>query len=263
MNRPNYRVRTGLTLALGATLAMWTLMSAWRAARGDISLLTHLVASCPALYFLCICVHDGVHGVLARPRWVNQAGASALSLVIGLPFPLLQEAHLRHHRRMGHPDDPEYVVYSAQWWQLPGRLVLVPWYYLRGIVRLDRARQVQTVAQLALTAVVLAWGGAVLWQVWALPVLLAIVWFGFTTVYVPHCPYADRLMPWFQTHSGWHHDHHFDVRYPWPQYAQIRAWRFDHGLTPESASEERWVRWCARELHVPTAPVPDALPGSR
>lgn len=249
MTRPDMPVRTGLTLFLGFALAAWFLASASLYLTHQISLLGHVALSSPALYFLCICVHDGVHGVLARPRQLNQVAANLMTVVLGMPFPLLQDAHLRHHRRVGHPDDPEHAVYSAELWQLPIRLVVVPWLYLRGITRLSAPLALLTVAQIALSTGALLWFGLPLLKAWVVPVAAAVVWFGFTTVYVPHSRHKERLMPWMQFHTGHHDDHHFDVRYPWPQYAQIRAWRFRHGLEqPTSEREGRFVQALAREV---------------
>lgn len=248
MTRMDVDLRTGLMFALGVALSSAVLVSVWGTMRGAVPTVVHLGVCVPALYFLCICVHDGVHGVLLRPRWLNQWAAGAFGCLLGMPFPLLQRAHLEHHRMVGRPDDPEHIIYSAAPWQLPWRLLLVPLYYLRSARRLSRPLQLATAAQLVGTAGVLAVGGAELAAAWLTPLMLAVGWFGFTTVYVPHSRYADRLMPWLNWHSGWHDDHHFDVRYPYPQYIDIRLWRIRHGLETVSDRELRVLQWLAADV---------------
>lgn len=245
MNRPSLQLRTGPMFALGVALSLWVLASAWCCLRGSIPLPLHVAQSAPALYFLCICVHDGVHGVLLRPRPLNQWASGVFGLLLWMPFPLLQRAHLEHHRRVGSPDDPEHIIYDAAPWQLPWRLVLVPALYLRSMGELPRSKQIAVTAQLVASVGVLVVGGGALAAAWLIPLVLAVAWFGFTTVYVPHSRYADRLMPWLDWHSGWHVDHHFDVRYPYPQYVEIRLWRVAHGLQPISERELRVLRWLA------------------
>lgn len=243
-----WAVRPGLTGVLGLTLSLWVANAVVRLMQGHHGLASHLVLTVPALYFLCICVHDGVHGVLHRHKRTNDVAATLLAGVVGLPFPLLRSTHLQHHRRFGTEDDPERVIYSASLWQLPFRLPLVPFFYLRGLRALSRLELIVTAVHVVTLALVLATGGTPLLLGWALPALMAIVWFGFTTVYVPHSRYAPRLMPWLQAHSGWHFDHHKDLRYPFPQYAQLRAWHLDNGASPSSPLEGRILRLLAKRV---------------
>ena len=253
--RAPYPVRPGLTFWLGLTLALTSISSflAWRgnAVVGDNAALHaglswHLLVSVPCLYFLCICVHDGVHGVLLRRRWASQGAAWILSLVICLPFPLLQAAHLKHHGRLGRDDDPEAIVYDVSLPLLLVRLPFIPFFYLRSLRGMGGAAIAFTFLHLATVAtLMLAVDDVALG--WALPVLLAITWFGFTTVYVPHGPLAARLMPWLRANSGWHDDHHRDPRYPFHQYAAVRAFHLvndaQRGLdVDDDAAVAFWAR---------------------
>ncbi len=254
MSPPPFPVRRGLTLWFGLALALWAAASAGLYLDGGRGLAAHIALSGPALYFLCICVHDAVHGVMCRSRGLNQLAGFGLSLVILLPFPLLQSAHLTHHRRVGHDDDPEHVVYGVGLLALLVRLPLVPLYYLRSLADMRGQDRALTVLHIVLSGGA-SWAlaqhvgvmGVVLG--WWLPVLLTVMWFGFTTVYVPHSRYAARLMPHLTTHSGWHFDHHRDPRYPFSQYVQLRAHHLRLGIAPfGTPREQRVIGWLARPV---------------
>ncbi|MCA2980227.1 MAG: fatty acid desaturase [Myxococcaceae bacterium] len=243
--RASFERRVGLTALLGVTLVAWVLDSFAAWARGDRSLTVHVLLVFYALYFTCIVIHDAVHGVLLPSRWLNDALGFGLSLVIGLPFPLLRHAHLAHHQRPGAESDPERAVFATVWWRLPLVLLMVPALYWRSFGRLPVRGRVATCAHGLVVLGAAAWLGP---QVvgWGVPVLLAIGWFGFTTVYVPHCAHSTWLMKRRQFHSGWHHDHHRDVRYGWAQYAQLRAFHLRCDGATDAVTEVLaravWVR---------------------
>lgn len=240
--RATFPSRPGLTLWFGVALALHVVDSAWRGAHADRAWWQLLLAMA-ASYFLCICVHDAVHGVLHRRRRVNQVGGFVLSLVVGLPFPLLQRAHLTHHQRVGADDDPEAVVYRASLAALLLRLPLIPLFYLRTLRDLSVAQRLFTALHVIVVVATVAIAerrGVPLVATWMVPTLIAVMWFGFTTVWVPHGPSAARFMRYFNAHSGWHDDHHLDPRYPFSQYAQLRAHHLAVGATqPVSAGEAR------------------------
>lgn len=229
--------KPGLTLLLGSTLALTSISSAAAFCVGDVSFVGHLVVTVPCLYFLCICIHDGVHGVLVRRKRLGNLAGFVLSLVIALPFPLLQSAHLKHHRVIARrasadvdDDDPEAIVYRASLPALLLRLPFIPFWYLRSLRDMRAGSIALTLLHLSLVitaAVLLTGAGIDVVTTWIAPVLLAIGWFGFTTVYVPHGPHKAILMRVFNAHSGWHDDHHRDPRYPFHQYATVRARHLD------------------------------------
>ena len=228
--------RLGLSAWLGFALCAWSVDSFIRWASGERSLLVHTLLVFYPVYFTCICIHDAVHGVLWRSRRGNDLGGFLMSLVIGLPFPLLRYTHLRHHRVLGAHDDPEAAVYRAAWWQLPLVLPVVPLIYARSFPRLSRRLRLLTLLHSLLVGSAALWLGPLVLG-WALPAVLAIAWFGFTTVYVPHSQYSGSLMKLLQLHSGWHDDHHADVRFPYPQYAQLRAWNLAQAQQRDRVTE--------------------------
>ena len=242
MSRATFAPRHGLSLVFGAALALHivdSVVAGLSAPRPWWRLLLVMMAT----YFLCICIHDAVHGVLHRRRRVNQSAGFVLGLIVGLPFPLLQHAHLLHHRRVGHDDDPEAAVYRSSLLTLPLRLPLIPLFYLRTLKRLRASQLLLTALHVLIVVGVVGiaeQNGVPLLATWAPPTLLAVMWFGFTTVWVPHGPEAARFMRWFNAHSGWHDDHHADPRYAFPQYAQLRAHRLVVGdAQPVSPGEAR------------------------
>ena len=74
------------------------------------------------------------------------------------------------------------------------------------------------------------------------PSVATVAWFGFATVYVPHSRHADRLMPYFTEHSGWHHDHHRAPQYPFNQYLELRDFHLRHGVLPWLCCPNRRLR---------------------
>jgi fatty acid desaturase len=57
--------------------------------------------------------HDAWHGLCFVPRSVNNwAGAWLYAYPVGIPFHHDRTRHLRHHKRVGFRDDPDWVNYS-------------------------------------------------------------------------------------------------------------------------------------------------------
>jgi fatty acid desaturase len=255
-----FALRPGLTAWLGTTLLLGAASSAvaWHA--GRVSLAVHVLTAATMLYFLFICVHDGVHRVLLRHQGANDALATVLAACAVLPFPLLRSAHLRHHQTVGRPSDPEAVIYDAAPLRLLLRLPLVPLYYLRELRYLSSGARLGIAAHCAAWMALAALGGEALALGWLLPVGVAMVWFGFTTVYVPHCANRRRLMRYFNFHSGYHDDHHRDPRYPFHQYFQLRLNGLERlGLAPSWRYERAALRLACTDLRALPGRLTDAL----
>lgn len=245
---PVMKVRPGLTLWLGSALVALSVASWLAWLQGERPFWIHLLVMGMAQYFVCICVHDGVHKVLVRSRGWNQVLAFVLSLSIGLPFPLLQATHLQHHRMVGASSDAEHWVYGATAWELPFRLPLVPFVYLATIRHLDWPGRLATLLHMGLVIGAFVVGGEPLLVGWGIPTLVAVMWFGFTTVYAPHSAYAPTLMRYFRGHSGYHEDHHRDVRYPFHQYARLRYRHLVQGTAEGWAGETRFLAWLTQDV---------------
>lgn len=67
--------------------------------------------------------HEAWHRLCFRSRAFNDAvGAWLYSYPIGVPFHHDRARHLRHHRRVGAPDDPDFVNYTNRGRVPPARL---------------------------------------------------------------------------------------------------------------------------------------------
>lgn len=245
--RPEFPIRPGLTLWFGSALLLWVIYRITLFLCGEASLAMHLAATMPAQYMLCVCIHDGVHGVLTRSRAVNQFASVLLAMGVLLPFPLLQRAHLFHHRHVDDPEDPEHIVYSSSLPRLLFNLPMIPWYYLKTLRLLSTKERVQ-VALIVVTLITLSgwiawsWSVTTLFTAWLLPSLLTIAWFGFTTVYIPHSSHQRFFMRFFTEHSGWHHDHHRAPQYPFNQYIQLRDFHLRHDIFEPRGPEASIIR---------------------
>jgi fatty acid desaturase len=226
--------RRGITgiAAIATMVTIWCSFLAWSV--DGISWAAHAVVVIPSLYFVCICIHDGCHFMLTPWRRVTDVIGFCLSLLLGVPFPLLRASHLAHHRHFGTEKDPEFVVYGAAPTALPFRLLRVPAFYFRAWRDLGRVDRAVCVVHSAVVVAFVAVVGADAWLGLVVPALLTIAWFGATTVYVPHAPVARRLMKHLTGHSGYHDEHHRNVAVPYNQYWELRLRDLRVGLSVEN-----------------------------
>lgn len=260
--RRGIRARRGIT-GIAAVAAIFNVVAsalAWHAGAQPFWL--HVLVTVPTLYFVCICIHDCCHFMLTPKRWLTDTIGFFLSMLLGIPFPLLRASHLSHHRLFGTPDDPEAVVYNAKWYQLPVRLFWVPVYYCREWPNLKRVEQVVCVVHMSLVASALLLGGSLVWVGFVVPAFIAIAWFGATTVYAPHSPHAGKWMRALTGHSGYHYEHHRNVAVPYNQYWELRLRDLRVGLSvPNYAFEEAMLDVLNRPLS--RLFDPGAAPGPR
>jgi fatty acid desaturase/membrane-associated phospholipid phosphatase len=117
-------VRPALHLpSVAAFLVEWTLMVAAIAAalrwwNGPVIVLAAIVVA-TRQHAILVLYHDGVHGLVARGRRVNDFVVnSAVGVPLLLPIHLYRALHLSHHRHLGAPSDPERVLlYRGQPWR--------------------------------------------------------------------------------------------------------------------------------------------------
>lgn len=68
--------------------------------------------------------HEAWHGLCFVPRSLNNAaGAWLYAYPVGIPFNYDRRRHLAHHQRVGLRDDPDWVNYSNDGRDTPGRLI--------------------------------------------------------------------------------------------------------------------------------------------
>jgi fatty acid desaturase len=87
-----------------------------------------------------ILAHEGVHYLVHRKRWLNDLAANLLSAYpITYPVEAYRVAHLKHHRTLDTPEDPERVsvdLYPREWtYPMPAQLLM--WIHFKDIVGLS------------------------------------------------------------------------------------------------------------------------------
>ena len=69
--------------------------------------------------------HEAWHGLCFLPRSLNNTvGAWLYAYPVGIPFTYDRRRHLAHHQRVGLRDDPDWVNYSNDGRETPGRLIV-------------------------------------------------------------------------------------------------------------------------------------------
>ena len=57
-------------------------------------------------------LHESVHGMFSRRRWVNDSAGVAIGTFAFTPFSVYRYVHARHHAYLGRPEDPEFRPYG-------------------------------------------------------------------------------------------------------------------------------------------------------
>lgn len=252
-------VEVGVCIVVLA-LALWS----WH----PLGVLAAWIVLATRQHALFILYHDGVHGLVARPRRLNDAIVNAFVGVPQLvPVHLFRSLHLVHHQELGTERDPERVLlYKGQPWryvplamaplvrQLAGDLLLwnnVGTLVLYGIERwqgspaLNLPRSPAWVETWAMIALWIAfWGGLIAWD----PVTagrLALLWF------VPLLTLTQLIQKVrsFAEHAG---DGAPDLTYSWEPgpIGRLVLWPYHIGLHREHHAQP----------HLPWFLLPSALP---
>lgn len=73
---------------------------------------------------LATLAHEGWHSLLFPSRRLNHVAAAWLfAYPIGILYFHDRERHLRHHREVGHADDPDWINYTSRGRETPGRVL--------------------------------------------------------------------------------------------------------------------------------------------
>jgi fatty acid desaturase len=130
---------------------------------------------------LFILYHDGVHGLIARPRRLNDAIINlAGGVPLLVPVHLYRSLHLVHHRELGREGDPERVLlYAGQDWDyrpLPMARLIRQFVFdlllVNTLVMVARYVQVRATGRLKLPK------GQVWPELFAMQALFAVGWVG-------------------------------------------------------------------------------------
>ena len=118
-----YAIRTRLNLVLVSLVVLINIFS-WLVAPfclSPVGVALFLLFDCIVLRLTNLhwhLIHEAVHGILAKPRWLNELLGNLLSFVFNSSFAALRQGHLTHHRLNRTADVAE--VYFDQ--RQPGRL---------------------------------------------------------------------------------------------------------------------------------------------
>jgi fatty acid desaturase len=166
----------------------------WLAERyptGGLAFLTRLplyLLAAASLHGISLFTHEGVHGLLSHNRVWNRALSIACALPVLQNFSAYRVLHLRHHRHLGLPGDPDYypnytrwswLVFAMNWGRLlvgyPAYIAAIPVLGFRHGEVGDRwwiAFEVGLLVLLAAIVLASPLPGSLLIHAWLVPMLL-------------------------------------------------------------------------------------------
>ena len=198
-----------------------------------------------AIYLGFTVLHEGMHGVAHRRRWVNETLARLAGIPLTVSLPLFRGVHHEHHSHTNDPArDPDLVVARRP------RALLVLWctgvlweyrlkFYGHRLWR-SRADLAEALAMDLAPVVVLfvAIAGGWWWSLvvlWFAPAWLAVTFLAFAFDFLPHHPYDSReryfdtrVTPGFLPNvlllgQNHHLIHHLWTTIPWYRYRAVFA----------------------------------------
>ncbi len=155
-----------------------------------------------AFYLGFTVLHESVHRLVHKNRFLNDVLGWPTALVLTLTQPTFRGVHLMHHSQTNDPEaDPDFFVGQGPWWQRPVRVLSPIWEYRAKYYgnRLWRDRW-ELVAQVVLDVLLLAviagsimtGRGGDMFVLWMAPALLSVAFLAYAFDYLPHRPYDSR-----------------------------------------------------------------------
>lgn len=98
--------------------AVGTAISVMAAASGGLALMLlpfSVLLAAASLHGISLFTHEGVHGVLFRSRWANDALAAVCAWPVLQNFHAYRVLHLRHHAHLGAESDPDHYANYTRW----------------------------------------------------------------------------------------------------------------------------------------------------
>lgn len=213
---------------LAASWSLFTL-SALSVRFGALPLALHLLVATATLLVLMVVAHDAIHFAAHADVKTNVRVGWLASLACGVPFPMLANNHLRHHRLVDTAQDPERFCLGPAWQLLVRWPAMLGFYYLDTWPRLQRSARLQAIAYLA-SVVMLVTVAPALLVLWVLPLLFAATLFACFTVWLPHGPLGAFVMKVAPALTGFHDDHHARPGFPAHQYGELHRWHQSRGV---------------------------------
>lgn len=198
-----------------------------------------------AIYVVFTPLHESMHGIAHRSRWMNAAIGRLAGLPLTIPLPLFRAVHYEHHSHTNDPGrDPDLIVAHRPRALLPLWCLGIPLsyriaFYGRRLWRTRGQLLEVTAGEVAMPALLLVAlrGGwlAPLAIVWLVPAALAVLVLAFAFDFLPHHPY-DTEVRYFDTRitpgavlnvvllgQNHHLIHHLWTTIPWHRYQRVFA----------------------------------------
>lgn len=244
-------------VAFPAKVAVWVGMlgggtvGAYYAQSGPKLLLFQLLAALGMVHGVELC-HQALHHLGFRTKWLNYVVGVLLGAPMLVSFSGYQDAHLRHHKTVGTPNDSEFFDYGNKEQHTLYDLVvllMMPAHYTRVVSLIGRAllgwdvkltsptRAVRMRFEYLLFALLLSAAGvsmawfhsAVAWRCWLMP----LIFFATPLHALVELPEhhgcrrdtpqvflntrtirSSALMAWFTNGNNFHVEHHFKPYWP-------------------------------------------------
>lgn len=207
--------------------------------------------SAASLHGLSLFTHEGVHGSLAKSRFWNHLLSAVAAWPVLQNFAAYRVLHLRHHKHLGAPGDPDhYANYTSlpplekamHWGRLiagyPAYLVAIP---ILGFVRGDANDRLgiaaEVLAEVLLIALALRFvPTAVLIHAWLVPMLFINTMVNIRgmsqhtlledsdhAVRGSRTILTNRVTTFFMCNENFHLEHHLYPRVPWYNLPALHA----------------------------------------
>jgi fatty acid desaturase len=205
-----------------------------------------------SLHGISLFTHEGVHGLLSHNRAWNRALSIACALPVLQNFSAYRVLHLRHHRHLGLPGDPDHypnythwswLVFAMNWGRLllgyPAYITAIPLLGFRQGDILDRLWIALEVALLVLLAVVVLaspLSGSLLIHAWLIPMLIintlvnvrgmsqhTLLEHESDPVRGTRSILTNRITAFFMCNENYHLEHHLYPGVPWYNLPRLHA----------------------------------------
>jgi fatty acid desaturase len=209
------------------------------------------VAAAAALHGISLFTHEAVHGSLSRNRFLNAALGAICAWPVLQNFSAYRVLHLRHHRHLGRPGDPDHypnytrwtwMVFAMNWGRLlvgyPVYIVAIPFLGFRQGTSGDRAGILAEVAAVGF----FVFG---LWQLpsqlfihaWLIPMLIINTFVNIRgmsqhtlleeyegdEVRGTRTILTNRVTTFFMCNENFHLEHHLHPGVPWYHLPRVHA----------------------------------------
>lgn len=189
--------------------------------------------------------HDGAHGSICKPRWLNDALAKLCFWPLGISLREYRAFHFMHHGFVGTPHDPErrLKAKNATAWDLPASRRRILMLCAKDFLILPALRDVMPFMALVVSSTSIVWALAfwtwviVVFGLWPLVLwFMALstsfwasnrmrIWTEHQGTDGTHCV---RMSWWqrflFAPHNiGWHFEHHANAAVPFHRLPEVRC----------------------------------------